>query len=59
MGKKKKRSRKKRKLKRDNETSKEMQIRIGKCRGGRGSMVIRDKTKYNRKKDKKVDHDES
>jgi len=54
MAKKKKRSRKKRKLKRDKETKLEHLIRISKSRGGRGSMIIKDKTKYDRKKDKKV-----
>jgi len=51
MSKKKKRSRKKRKLKRDNETSIDRIIRISKNRGGRSTMVIKDKTKYDRKRD--------
>ena len=51
---KKKRLRKKKQRKRDNETHIEKQVRLAKSRGGRGTMVIKDKTKYDRKKDKKV-----
>ncbi len=58
MGKKKTRNRKKRKQKRLNETCQEMTIRLTKCRGGRGTMVINDKTKYNRKKEQHVDLDD-
>lgn len=52
--KRKKRNRKARKKKRLNETSAEMTLRLSKGRGGRGTLVIKDKTKYDRKKDKKV-----
>lgn len=58
MGKKKKRSRKKRKLKRLHETSQEMAIRLAKGHGGRGTIVIKDKTKYDRKKEKQIDIEE-
>jgi hypothetical protein len=30
-------------------------IKLGKCRGGRGTQVIKNKKKYDRKKDKRVD----
>ena len=46
--KKKKRNRKKR----NHETREEKLIRMAKSRGGRGTMTIPDKKKYNRKKDK-------
>jgi len=46
--KKKKRSRKKRRLKHENETHKEKNIRFGKIRGGRCTIRIKDKTKYDR-----------
>ena len=55
MAKKKKRSRKKRRQKRENETHEEKMVRLGKMRGGRGTVVIKDKTKYDRKKEKQKD----
>lgn len=52
MGKKRKRSRKKRKLKRLNESFQEMVIRVSKIRGGRSVQIITNNKKYNRKRDK-------
>ena len=44
-----KRSRNKKLKKRLEETSEEMQLRLLKSRGGRRTLVIKDKTKYDRK----------
>jgi hypothetical protein len=52
--KKKRRSRKKRKLERAKETMKEKMLRHPKGHGGRVTQVIKDKTKYDRNRDKKV-----
>ena len=48
MGKKKKKKKKK------EESHIEITIRLGKLRGGRDTLIIEDKKKYNRKKSKKV-----
>jgi hypothetical protein len=45
---------KKKKKKTKDESRIEITIRLGKLRGGRDTLVIEDKTKYNRKKPKKV-----
>lgn len=46
---------KKRKKKNKEESHIEITIRLGKLRGGRETIVIDDKRKYNRKKHKKID----
>ena len=53
-----KRARKARKKARLEETSKEMDLRLSKMRGGRPTQVIKDKKKYDRKKEKKIIDDE-
>ncbi len=47
-------SKKKKKNKKKDESRIEITIRLGKLRGGRETLVIEDKKKYNRKKNKKV-----
>lgn len=47
-------SKKKKKKKKKDESHIEITIRLGKLRGGRDTLVIEDKKKYNRKKNKKV-----
>lgn len=47
-------SKKKKKKKKKDESRIEITIRLGKLRGGRDTLVIEDKKKYNRKKNKKV-----
>ena len=54
----KKRSRRRRKLKRDNETMQERMLRTPMGHGGRAVKVQKEKTKYDRKKEKKVDLEE-
>jgi len=47
-------SKKKKKKKKKDESHIEITIRLGKLRGGRDTLVIEDKTKYNKKKNKKI-----
>ena len=58
MGKKRKRNRKKRNRQRYQETHQEMILRLSKGRGGRSTMVIKDKTKYDRNKEKQINIEE-
>ncbi len=58
MKKKKIRSRKKRKLKRDNESIQDTILRTPLGHGGRSTQVLKDKTKYDRKLYKKVKTDD-
>ena len=47
----------KKKKKKKDESHIEITIRLGKLRGGRDTVVIEDKKKYNRKKHKKSESD--